>query len=226
MGRQAPETKRLSEETRMGRKKIAPEQRENIALALIRCMTRTTYSDTSMQDISKESGLSTGLIFYYFKSKEDILIEALQVSHKLFLSQVEQWGEKCKALSPNLSFKDAMMEYCRLYLGKNMLPSDQYPMNYWCKPYINFWSLGSYSPRAHEVILQNYQDTTNRLREILSANHWTSIDPSFFVSFLFCVLDGAIIYESVFSEKDAPFDADRIIEALFDMHASLSNAKQ
>ena len=83
----------------MGRKKIAPEQRENIALALIRCMTRTTYSDTSMQDISKESGLSTGLIFYYFKSKEDILIEALQVS-RCFSHRLNSGAKNAKHFPP------------------------------------------------------------------------------------------------------------------------------
>jgi TetR/AcrR family transcriptional regulator, repressor for uid operon len=60
--------------------KVSPQhleaRRQQILDAALTCFDRAGFHRTSMQDIVGESGLSTGAVYRYFDSKEDI-IEAL-----------------------------------------------------------------------------------------------------------------------------------------------------
>jgi AcrR family transcriptional regulator len=60
--------------------KVSPEyleaRRQQILDAALTCFDRAGFHGTSMQDIFNESGLSTGAVYRYFASKDDI-VEAL-----------------------------------------------------------------------------------------------------------------------------------------------------
>ncbi|MFV0375484.1 TetR/AcrR family transcriptional regulator [Microbacterium sp.] len=49
------------------------ERRAEILEAALRCFTRSGYQQTSMADIIRESGLSSGAIYLYFDSKTEII---------------------------------------------------------------------------------------------------------------------------------------------------------
>lgn len=57
--------------------KVSDEHREarrdQILEAALSCFSHKGYHDTSMQDIAKEAGLSTGAAYIHFKGKEEIL---------------------------------------------------------------------------------------------------------------------------------------------------------
>jgi AcrR family transcriptional regulator len=52
----------------------AEERRAEILGAALRCFVRTGYHGTSMDDIVKESDLSKGTIYWYFKNKKALFI--------------------------------------------------------------------------------------------------------------------------------------------------------
>jgi AcrR family transcriptional regulator len=55
--------------------RVEPEERRSEILdAALRCFIRTGYHRTSMDDIVKESGLSKGTIYWYFKNKRALFI--------------------------------------------------------------------------------------------------------------------------------------------------------
>ena len=55
-------------------------RRRQIMDAAIRCFAREGFHRTTMQDIVRETGLSAGAIYRYFKSKEDI-VAAIAAEH-------------------------------------------------------------------------------------------------------------------------------------------------
>jgi TetR/AcrR family transcriptional regulator, transcriptional repressor of aconitase len=55
-------------------------RRRQIMDAAIRCFAREGFHRTTMQDIVRETGLSAGAIYRYFKSKEDI-VAAIATEH-------------------------------------------------------------------------------------------------------------------------------------------------
>jgi AcrR family transcriptional regulator len=58
---------RVSEEYRVAR-------REQIVLAAIRCVAAEGFHKTTMNDVIRESGLSAGAVYGYFRSKEELIL--------------------------------------------------------------------------------------------------------------------------------------------------------
>ncbi|HEY1582820.1 MAG TPA: TetR/AcrR family transcriptional regulator [Chthoniobacterales bacterium] len=59
----------------------ADERRRQILVAAMACFAKCGFHQTSMHDISEEAGISVGLIYRYFKNKEEV-IAALAAEHK------------------------------------------------------------------------------------------------------------------------------------------------
>ena len=56
-----------------------PDQtKERIIEAAIRALVKRGYHETSMKDIAAEAGVAPGLAHYYFESKEDLLVAAIE----------------------------------------------------------------------------------------------------------------------------------------------------
>ena len=64
------------------------------------------YYDFTIKDIAREAGLSTGLVHYYFKNKEDLLLTLLKEMNadlKFYLN---------KALSVLADPRDKLLAFC------------------------------------------------------------------------------------------------------------------
>ncbi|MBN1438755.1 MAG: TetR/AcrR family transcriptional regulator [Anaerolineales bacterium] len=53
---------------------VSEERRSQIIDSAIKVFTRKGFADARMDDVAAESGLSKGLLYWYFKSKEEIII--------------------------------------------------------------------------------------------------------------------------------------------------------
>ncbi|AFM25677.1 TetR/AcrR family transcriptional regulator [Desulfomonile tiedjei] len=75
--------------------KIGMEQirREEVISATKRCLAKNGFSKLSVKAIAEEAGVSTGIIYHYFKNKEDLLLnvikEAFSRSHENVMQVVE-----------------------------------------------------------------------------------------------------------------------------------------
>ena len=52
--------------------------RERIVEAAFGTLSRLGYADTSVKDIAAEAGVAPGLVHYYFKSKEELVVAAIE----------------------------------------------------------------------------------------------------------------------------------------------------
>ena len=57
-------------------------RRKQVLDAAYACFSRKGFYETTMQDIAQEAGVSYGVVYHYFDSKEDVLEEAWQVRHQ------------------------------------------------------------------------------------------------------------------------------------------------
>jgi len=62
----------------MARPSNTEERREQITRGLVKVMARRGYDGASIGDIAKAARLTPGLVHYHFKSKQEILLEALR----------------------------------------------------------------------------------------------------------------------------------------------------
>lgn len=53
---------------------VSEERRSQIVESAIKVFAREGFANTRMEDIASESGLSKGLLYWYFKSKEEIIM--------------------------------------------------------------------------------------------------------------------------------------------------------
>jgi AcrR family transcriptional regulator len=63
---------------RNGKKLLTGIRRDQITSATYRAVSRKGYYEVTVKDIARETGLSAGLILYYFKSKQDLLLNVFR----------------------------------------------------------------------------------------------------------------------------------------------------
>lgn len=59
---------------------MEPIRRKQIIKAAKQCIVTKGLAHFSIKDIAKEAELSTGVIYHYFKNKDDLLVDVLKVS--------------------------------------------------------------------------------------------------------------------------------------------------
>src|SRR5438270_449386 len=57
---------------------MADQTKDRIVEAAYRTLVAHGYHDTSMKDIAREAGVAPGLAHYYFETKEDLLVAAIE----------------------------------------------------------------------------------------------------------------------------------------------------
>ncbi|MEP6810986.1 MAG: TetR/AcrR family transcriptional regulator, partial [Chthoniobacterales bacterium] len=79
----------------------AADRREQILCAAMICFAKCGFHQTSMQDISHEAGISVGLIYRYFESKEAV-IAAMAQEHKSDLQEMLERARSAPTLLDSL----------------------------------------------------------------------------------------------------------------------------
>ncbi len=69
------------------RTEVSLDRRQQILEAAMLCFAKCGFHQTSMHDISAEAGISVGLIYRYFKNKEEV-IGALAEEHKKNIAEL------------------------------------------------------------------------------------------------------------------------------------------
>lgn len=79
----------------------APDRREQILQAAMICFAKRGFHQTTMQDISEEAGISVGLIYRYFPSKEAVISEMAE-EHKKDLQELLERARSAPTLLDSL----------------------------------------------------------------------------------------------------------------------------
>jgi AcrR family transcriptional regulator len=101
-------------------------RRQQILMAAWKCFSEKGYHETTMRDISKSLGLSTGAVYRYFKGKDEILegLQSLsQESNTQLFDTMDQSGTAKEAFAVffNANFKDCTVQELMLSTRANMM---------------------------------------------------------------------------------------------------------
>jgi AcrR family transcriptional regulator len=72
---------------------ITEERRAQILSAAVRIFAIRGFADTKISDIASAADLSYGLVYHYFKTKDDIFTELITQAHNQFIAALEQISE-------------------------------------------------------------------------------------------------------------------------------------
>jgi AcrR family transcriptional regulator len=69
---------------------VSEERRTQIIESAMKVFTRQGFTNTRMEDVAAESGLSKGLLYWYFKSKDEIIITLADIIFGLEFRKMEK----------------------------------------------------------------------------------------------------------------------------------------
>lgn len=139
------------------------QRREELIKATYYEVAEKGYSAVTLQDIAKRAGVSKGSTLYYFATKEDLFLGALEWMVNQFdirngqaIANVEDPIEKVKALIGNI-FANAQ-ESRQFFLA-----------------YSDFVSIGTRNKRFHDLNAKFYDGCCGHNREVIEAGMRTGV---------------------------------------------------
>lgn len=104
-------------------------RRAQLTQAAYKVVAQKGYSDFTIQDIAEEAGLSTGLVHYYFKNKEDLLFKLLKEMNANLRNNLKN------ALAVLEAPRDKLLAFCdeALHLGEKEKAYFYVLINFWAR---------------------------------------------------------------------------------------------
>ena len=134
----------------MPRKCIQEERRRQILEALHTCLLQKPFDQTSIKEIAAAAGLNHGMLHYYFKSKEDILLHYIEYVIDRYKSLFEEWVDsKGSGIDNPKEFLKASFDFmCRkITLNRDL-----------SKIFIEIWEIAIYNRKVKAKLQKAYHE--------------------------------------------------------------------
>jgi AcrR family transcriptional regulator len=162
----------------------ADHRREQMLRAALECIAGRGYADTRIADVAERTGISPALVIYYFKTKDQLLTEAIRYSEDSWYAD----GQRRLATLPTAA---ARVEEI---VAMSCLPeADPDPHDSWLL-WLDFWTQAARNPEVASL----RQKADERWRDLISslvisgqeAGEFRAVDPANFAILLSGLLDG------------------------------------
>ena len=162
-------------------------RREQMLRAALEVISERGYPDTRIADVAERIGISPALVIYYFKTKDQLLTEAIRYSEDTWYAD----GQRRMSALPTAA---ARLEEI---VAMSCLPEDDpEPHSSWLL-WLDFWAQAARNPEVAGV----RQKSDERWREMISslvlagqeAGEFAPVDPAEFAICLSALLDGFAI---------------------------------
>jgi len=166
---------------------IADQRRGQMLSAALDVISERGFADTRIADIAERIGISPALVIYYFKTKDQLLTEAIR-------HYEDTWYAEGKRRMDALPTAAQRLEE---FVAMNLLPDSdpELPSNW--QLWLDFWVQAA---RNSDVAVLR-QKSDERWREVIvslvragqAAGEFATIDPHPFSIFISAVLDGLTV---------------------------------
>lgn len=122
------------------------------------CIVKNGLSNISIKDVAEESQVSTGIIYYYFKNKEDVLLQVLKESFRQSHEKVMETVEPLKTSSEKLK---------KHLENINSVPKDNfefYPI------LLNYLGEATHNDEVKKIVNKFFKNLNNYTEEYLYEN--------------------------------------------------------
>jgi len=164
---------------------ISRMRRSQLTKAAYKVVGRKGYYNFTIRDIAREAGLSAGLVHYYFKDKQDLLLNLLKEMNsnlKFFLN---------KALSELTSPADKLLAFCDQAFDLVEKEKDYFYV------LIDFWTQINHNARIRQAnmkLFQSYRDECAAiLNEGVKNGAFIEMDIQYTATVIISLIQGTII---------------------------------
>ena len=166
---------------------IANQRRGQMLHAALAVISERGFADTRIADIADRIGISPALVIYYFKTKDQLLTEAIRYYE-------DSWYADGKRRMDELPTAALRLEE---FVAMNLLPNGDADLQSDWQLWLDFWVQAARNADVASV----RSKSDERWREVLvalvlagqEAGEFASIDPGSFAIFLSALLDGLTV---------------------------------
>ena len=196
----------------MGRKSVEQERKIQIVQALHRCLLKKPFNETSVKDIAAEAGVNHGVIHYYFKNKEEVLLFYIDYIITLYKSEYNDWlATRDGAITGDRKFLSDIFSFMtdRITLNKNL-----------SKVFIEIWGIASYNKKVRVKLQKAYHELINVVNDIIGNKFGDSEVTNRMSQALIAYLEGMSLFSVIMQPKDfhtadiLSWIEDRVIEIM------------
>ncbi len=132
------------------------ERRATFAAAAFRMIARHGLARVTVREIAREAGFTTGALVHYFKSKDQVLIQASEYSGGVVRARMER-------IEATRRGTDALKHV--LYESLPMTPEMRGTWNVW----LGFWDRATHNDEVRAITEIRYREWTNRIAELVKS---------------------------------------------------------
>jgi TetR/AcrR family transcriptional regulator, transcriptional repressor of aconitase len=184
------------------------DRRQHILNAAEECFARDGFHRTTIADIRKKAGVSTGAIYNYFPNKEAIVRAIFEQAHHTRLAQLRNAanGTESGVLQARL-----LLDWLKGVFG------DQ--GQHWARMDANLWAEALRNPKMAKIAKQALSDATQAVSAVTeermrSAGYCQLVSPNAVASILVSIYLGTEI-QTVLGLSINPGEVSSILSALF-----------
>ena len=175
------------------------DRRQQILAAAMICFAKRGFHQTSMHDISDDAGISVGLIYRYFKNKEEV-IAALADEHKKDIAELLERAGKAPTLleAMEILFTSHCNEHSPQIISAFV---------------VDLFAEASRNPRVAKIVRSVVKTKTDGVVDLIARSPegrrlapW--LDPREIAEMIFAVNDGTMM-RSVFRASSASISRQR-----------------
>lgn len=194
---------------------VSEERKTQILTAATKVFTKHGFAEARMDDIVAESGLSKGSLYWYFDSKDAIIIS--------ILDQVFDW--ETAHLGDMLEKEESSQDKLKLFVEISI--KDLERMKPLMPIFFDFWSLSVRKKNIKQAIKRYYQNFIDLLEPIIQdgidRGEFRSVEAKSVAVALGAMFEGTILFliyfpDTIDIEKQFKFNIDLALEGLLNNH--------
>ena len=159
-------------------------RKEQILNAAWECFVEKGYSETTMREISKRINASTGVIYNYFKGKDELLDAIQESSLEQYRKAFDKMDHKSTAREAILGFINSRLECCPVDVMKKS-----------ARGYIGLWSEAMKRQNIRNIFSSHYGLMRENLAKLIKegikkGEIKADLDPDAIAGFFIAILSG------------------------------------
>jgi AcrR family transcriptional regulator len=182
---------------------VPEDTKEKIVAGAYRALIRDGYANTTVKDIAAEAGVAPGLVHYYFATKEDLLVAAIDYG--------------CEATEPNQSLVNlGPLDAARAAIENEKRQLRSAPETYLLV--FDMFGVGLHNPAIAKAVRRFISER----REMINAIGGALLEqapsrPTMPIDAISSAVWGSVVGISLQKLVDPDFDSDAALDALADM---------
>jgi len=182
----------------MPRKSVQEERRLQILSALNECLMKKPFHKISNMDIAKSAGVNHGVLYYYFKSKEDILLNYIDYTIRKNKDSFVEWlkkNTKKEESAGSLSLKALNYMIKEISMNRNL-----------SKVFIEIWAIANYNSKVKKMMQSLYNEWENTISGVIEEIGYSSEEAVKISLALIAFFEGISLFTIIRNEKSKQID--------------------